>query len=57
MAQHNAYYAYLLVFFMLWIVWRQHHALFDQIGKRVELSSHPFDRRAAAESLKLYLGD
>ena len=32
-AQHNAYYAYLLAFFMLWIVWRQHHALFDQIGR------------------------
>jgi uncharacterized membrane protein len=33
MAQHNAYYAYLLAFFMLWIVWRQHHALFDQIDR------------------------
>jgi uncharacterized membrane protein len=32
-AQHSAYYAYLLAFFMLWIVWRQHHALFDQIGR------------------------
>jgi uncharacterized membrane protein len=32
-AQHNAYYAYLLAFFMLWIVWRQHHALFDQIDR------------------------
>ena len=32
-------------------------ALFDQIGHRVELASIPFDRRAAAGSLKLYLGD
>jgi hypothetical protein len=32
-------------------------ALFDQIGHRVELASLPFDRRAAAGSLKLYLGD
>ncbi len=32
-------------------------ALFDQIGRRVELASIPFDRRAAAVSLKLYLGD
>jgi hypothetical protein len=31
--------------------------LFDQIGKRDELSGVPFDRRAAAEVLKLYLGD
>ncbi len=31
--------------------------LHDQIGKRVELASTPFDRRAAATSLKLYLGD
>ena len=32
-------------------------ALFDQIGRRVELASIPFDRRAAAGSLRLYLGD
>jgi hypothetical protein len=32
-------------------------ALFDQIGKRAELASTPFDRRAAATSLRLYLGD
>jgi hypothetical protein len=32
-------------------------ALFDQIGMRVELATVPFDRRAAASSLKLYLGD
>jgi hypothetical protein len=31
--------------------------LFDQIGHRVELAGIPFDRRAAAASLKLYLGD
>jgi hypothetical protein len=30
-------------------------ALFDQIGRRVELATIPFDRRAAAEALKLYL--
>lgn len=32
-------------------------ALFEQIGQRSELEGVPFDRRAAAESLKLYLGD
>ena len=32
-------------------------ALFDQIGHRAELASSRFDRRAAAGSLKLYLGD
>jgi hypothetical protein len=31
--------------------------LFDDIGKRDELSGVAFDRRAAAASLKLYLGD
>ncbi len=31
--------------------------LFDQIGQRDELRGVPFDRRQAAESLKLYLGD
>jgi hypothetical protein len=31
--------------------------LFASIGRRDELASVPFDRRAAAESLKLYLGD
>jgi len=31
--------------------------LFEQIGQRDELRGVPFDRRAAAESLKLYLGD
>jgi uncharacterized membrane protein len=29
--QRAAFYAYLLAFFVLWIVWRQHHALLDQI--------------------------
>ncbi len=29
--------------------------LFDQIGRRAELASRPFDRRAAAESLRAYL--
>jgi hypothetical protein len=31
--------------------------LFDAIGRREELADLAFDRRAAAESLKLYLGD
>jgi hypothetical protein len=31
--------------------------LFDAIGRREELASVVFDRRAAAEALKLYLGD
>jgi len=31
--------------------------LFENIGRRDELAGRPFDRRAAAESLKLYLGD
>lgn len=30
--------------------------LFEQIGQRAELEGVPFDRRAAAETLKLYLG-
>jgi hypothetical protein len=31
--------------------------LFDAIGRREELAGMVFDRRAAAGSLKLYLGD
>jgi hypothetical protein len=31
--------------------------LFDAISKRDELRGVPFDRRQAAESLRLYLGD
>jgi uncharacterized membrane protein len=31
-AQDAAFYAYVLAFFVLWIVWRQHHALLDQVG-------------------------
>ena len=31
--------------------------LFEGIGRRDELSGTPFDRRGAAEALKLYLGD
>ncbi|MBX3185974.1 MAG: hypothetical protein KF819_03120 [Labilithrix sp.] len=31
--------------------------LFEQIGQRDELKTVPFDRRAAAEALRLYLGD
>jgi hypothetical protein len=32
-------------------------ALFNQLGNREELVQSPFDRRSAAESLRLYLGD
>jgi uncharacterized membrane protein len=32
-AEHNAYYAYALAFSMLWIVWRHHHVLFDQVDR------------------------
>lgn len=31
--------------------------LFEAIGKREELAGTPFDRKAAAEALRLYLGD
>jgi uncharacterized membrane protein len=31
--QHQALYAYLLAFGLLWIVWRQHHSLFDQYDR------------------------
>jgi hypothetical protein len=31
--------------------------LFDAIGCREELAASPFDRRAAADALRLYLGD
>jgi hypothetical protein len=31
--------------------------LFDRIAQREELSSVPFDRRSAAEALRMYLGD
>jgi uncharacterized membrane protein len=30
--EHNSFYAYLLAFSMLWIVWRQHHILLDQVS-------------------------
>jgi uncharacterized membrane protein len=32
-AQHSAYYAYLLAFLILWILWREHHTLADQITR------------------------
>jgi uncharacterized membrane protein len=32
-AQHDVLYAYLLAFAILWIVWRQHHELFDQFDR------------------------
>jgi hypothetical protein len=31
--------------------------LFTQLGNREELAASPFDRKGAAESLRLYLGD
>jgi uncharacterized membrane protein len=31
-SQHSSFYAYFLAFFMLWIVWREHHLLLDQIS-------------------------
>jgi uncharacterized membrane protein len=31
--QESAFYAYLLAFYLIWIVWRQHHVLFDQIDR------------------------
>ena len=31
--------------------------LFDQISKREELANVPFDRKAAARSLRMYLGE
>ena len=31
--------------------------LFDGISRREELAGLPFDRRGAAEALRLYLGD
>jgi uncharacterized membrane protein len=32
-AQHGAFYAYVLAFYLLWIVWRQHHVLLDQVSR------------------------
>jgi uncharacterized membrane protein len=29
--QGSAFYAYVLAFYLIWIVWRLHHTLFDQI--------------------------
>jgi uncharacterized membrane protein len=31
-AQRSDFFAYVLAFYMLWIVWRQHHVLFDQVS-------------------------
>ena len=31
--QHDVLYAYVLAFAILWIVWRQHHELFDQFDR------------------------
>ncbi|AGZ43481.1 TMEM175 family protein [Actinoplanes friuliensis] len=31
--QTGSFVAYLLAFFMLWTAWRQHHTLFDRIGR------------------------
>ncbi len=32
-AQDGSFFAYLLAFYLLWIVWREHHALFDQVAR------------------------
>jgi uncharacterized membrane protein len=32
-SQVDAFYAYFLTFLILWIVWRQHHRLFDQFSR------------------------
>lgn len=31
--QVSSFYAYILAFFMLWIVWRQHHVLLDRVER------------------------
>jgi uncharacterized membrane protein len=31
--QAGAFYAYFLAFYLIWIVWRQHHTLFDQVRR------------------------
>jgi hypothetical protein len=31
-AQHSAFYAYILAFYLIWIIWRQHHKLLDQVS-------------------------
>jgi len=32
-AQNGAFVAYLLAFFILWVVWREHHTLMDKVGR------------------------
>jgi uncharacterized membrane protein len=32
-AHNDAFYAYLLAFYVLWIVWREHHVLLDQVSR------------------------
>lgn len=32
-AQHSAFYAYILAFYLIWIIWRQHHRLLDQVSR------------------------
>jgi uncharacterized membrane protein len=32
-AQDSSFFAYLLAFYLLWIVWREHHELFDQVTR------------------------
>jgi uncharacterized membrane protein len=32
-SQGAAFFAYVLAFYILWIVWRQHHTLLDQVGQ------------------------
>ena len=31
--ERDAFYAYFLTFLIIWIVWRQHHRMFDQFGR------------------------
>ena len=31
--QRAAFYGYFLAFYLLWIIWREHHALLDQVGE------------------------
>jgi uncharacterized membrane protein len=32
-SERSSFYAYVLAFFMIWVVWRQHHALMDQVTR------------------------
>lgn len=32
-SQHEAFYAYVLAFLIIWIVWREHHEIIDQVNR------------------------